>query len=120
MTDDLTIRLTGMTGVGYHGVEPEERRDGQRFVVDVELHLRSSAAMASDDLADTVDYTRVAGIVREAIEGDPVDLLERLGAVIAERVLEDDRVARVAVTIGKPDLRLPLGALASVTVRRSR
>ncbi len=120
MTDGLTIRLTGMTGFGYHGVEPWERRDGQRFVVDVEIGVRSQAATASDDLADTVDYARVAEIVREEVEGEPVDLIERLGAAIADRVLEDTLVARVAVTIAKPDLGLPLGALASVTVRRSR
>ncbi len=120
MTDRITIRLAGMTGTGFHGVLPEERRDGQRFVVAVELDLRAPTAASTDDLADTIDYRRVAAIVRDVIEGPPVDLLERLGAMIAERILEDDQVSSATVTIEKPELRLPLGALASVTVRRSR
>jgi len=121
VTDDLvTIRLEGMTGFAHHGVEDEERRLGQRFVADVELDLVSSAATTSDALEDTVDYAALAATVREELEGEPVDLLERLAARIADHILLDGRVTRVSVTIAKPDLRLDLGARASVTVRRSR
>lgn len=34
-----TITLTGMSFYGYHGVMPEEQRMGQRFYIDLELHL---------------------------------------------------------------------------------
>ncbi|HLS33771.1 MAG TPA: dihydroneopterin aldolase, partial [Brevibacterium sp.] len=40
MTERLDrIRLSGLRVLGYHGVLPEERRDGQEFVVDVCLGL---------------------------------------------------------------------------------
>lgn len=120
MSDGITIRLTGMTGFGRHGVEEDERRFGQHFTVDLELELRAMDAARTDRLEDTVDYTALVALVGSAVEGEPVDLLERLGGIIAGRVLEDDRVTRVAVTITKPDLRLDHGGQASVTVRRSR
>ena len=51
------ILLNGMTFYGYHGVRPEEKELGQRFVVDVEMELDLRAAGTSDDLTDTVDYS---------------------------------------------------------------
>ena len=50
------IRLTGLVARGHHGVFAHEKRDGQEFVVDLELGLDLSVAGASDDLAATVDY----------------------------------------------------------------
>lgn len=47
------ITLTGIRAVGYHGVFEHERRDGQPFVVDVELHRPLDTT--SDALAGTVD-----------------------------------------------------------------
>ena len=48
------IRLAGVSGRGFHGVFEHERRDGQEFVVDVELEADLSWAGQSDALADTV------------------------------------------------------------------
>lgn len=120
MDDGVTIRLTEMTGFGHHGVLDEERRIGQRFVVGVELHLASERSGTTDDLGDTVDYRRIAEIVEEILEGEPVDLLERLGTIIADTLLSEPDVASVAVTVEKPGLTLPLDAKAAVTVRKSR
>ena len=41
MTDRIT--LSGLRVRGYHGVLPEERRDGQDFVVDAVLSLDTRA-----------------------------------------------------------------------------
>ena len=54
------ITLTGVRAFGYHGVLPEERRQGQEFVVDATLHLSTAKAAASDDVADTVHYGEAA------------------------------------------------------------
>lgn len=113
------IRLVGLGGVGRHGVLPEERRDGQTFLVDLDIHLDTSAAAAGDDLGATVDYATVATEVVALIEGEPVNLLETLAARIADAVLAHDRVQSVNVTVHKPEA--PLGLLFSdVQVRISR
>ena len=52
------ITLRGIAVHGYHGVFPEERRDGQLFVVDVELQLVLETR--SDSLSDTVNYGEIA------------------------------------------------------------
>ena len=44
------IILTGISDTGYHGVFPEERVNGQLFIVDVTMSLDLLAAGNSDHL----------------------------------------------------------------------
>ncbi|MPZ85138.1 MAG: dihydroneopterin aldolase [Actinophytocola sp.] len=119
MADRIT--LTGLRVHGHHGVFDHERRDGQEFVVDVTVWLDLTRAGATDDLAETVHYgelaTRVAGIVG----GEPRDLIETVGAEVADDVLTDERIHAVEVTIHKPDAPIPLDfADVAVTIHRAR
>jgi dihydroneopterin aldolase len=66
-----SIRINGIKGFGYHGVFPEETKNGQEFQVDVELILDLEKASKSDDLADTVDYGAICDLVVAAITGAP-------------------------------------------------
>lgn len=120
MTGD-TITLRGIRARGHHGVFPQERREGQTFVVDVTLAVDLAPAAAADDLALTVDYGRVASGVVEEITGSPCDLIETLATRIATRLLADPRVIAVEVTVHKPDA--PVGVPfddVTVTVQRRR
>lgn len=119
MTDE--IRLTGLRARGFHGVFPEERREGQMFVVDVVLHLDLSPAGLYDRLDLTVDYAGMAKRIVAAIEGDPVDLIESLAERVAGICLGHRGVEAVDVTIHKPEAPLGLEfADVSVAVRRGK
>jgi dihydroneopterin aldolase len=115
------ITLTGVRAFGRHGVFEEERRDGQEFVVDVTLYVRTAKAAASDDLADTVNYGAVAERIVELVGGRPVNLIEGVAARIADDLLTEELVQMVAVTIHKPHapITVPFSDV-SVTIRRSR
>jgi dihydroneopterin aldolase len=115
------IALTGLRAFGRHGVYPDERRDGQEFVVDLTLRLSTAAAAESDDVADTVHYGELAERVAAVVAGDPVNLLERLAQRIADVVLADERVQLVTVTVHKPSAPIPVAFDdVSVTIHRSR
>lgn len=115
------IELTGLRVRGRHGVFDFERRDGQDFVVDVALEVDVSAAAASDDLADTVDYGTLAQGLAGVVEGEPVNLLETLAERLAAVCLRDDRVRAATVTVHKPQAPIPLAFDdVAVTVRRGR
>ena len=112
------ITIAGLTAHGRHGVFPQERRDGQEFVVDVELFLPLDTR--SDDLGKTVNYALVADRVIEVIAGDPCDLVETVAGRVADRCLAFDLVSEVSVTVHKP--HAPLGHSftdLSVTIHRS-
>ena len=97
------VRLTGLGGIGYHGVLAEERRDGQPFLADLTMAVDTRAAALGDDLSRTVNYAEVAQQVVAVIEGDPVNLIETLAGRIAAVVLAHHGVESVTVTVHKPE-----------------
>ena len=104
-----------MRGRGFHGVFEHERREGQEFVVDVDLVVDLAPAGASDDLGDTVNYGEIGAAVLARIEGEPFDLSS---AWPAHRVgcLRTPGVDEVTVTVHKP--QAPVGVpFGDVTVR---
>ncbi|MCU1591257.1 MAG: 2-amino-4-hydroxy-6-hydroxymethyldihydropteridine pyrophosphokinae [Frankiales bacterium] len=117
MTD--RIALSGLRVRGHHGVLPEERRDGQDFLVDAVLHLDTRAAAASDRLADTVDYSELAARLAAVVAGEPYELLEKLADRLAAVCLSHPLVFEVELTVHKPDAPIALAfSDVSVTVVR--
>jgi dihydroneopterin aldolase len=117
------IGLEGMVFYGYHGVHEEERRLGQRFVVDVELGLDTSGAGVSDALGDTANYSDAYRIVKTVLEGPSRSLLESLAEETAQRLLESlPRVRLVRVRVSKPSVPIkgPLQRAWVEVVRRRR
>ena len=101
--DDAGDRLAvhGIQARGHHGVFEFERREGQLFVADVVLGLDTRDAARTDDLHHTVDYGSLVAKVTNAIESDPVDLIETLAQRIADLCLADPRVQWAEVTLHK-------------------
>ena len=111
------ILLNGMVFYGSHGTLPAERELGQPFLVDVELRLDLRPAGLSDDLALTVDYGQVHRLVREIVEGPPVNLTETVAERITTAILEDHPpVEAVRVKVAKPHVRLEDTVLAGSAV----
>ena len=115
------LAVQGIEAYGHHGVFDFERREGQIFRVDLVLGLDTRPAARSDDLQDTVDYGTLVAAVKQAIETDPVDLIEKLAQRIADLCLADPRVQWTEVTVHKP--HAPIEATFSdvaLTIHRSR
>ena len=72
---------------GHHGYLEEERRLGQRFLVDLWVDVRGDAA-ESDLIGDTVDYRQLAALVREVFAGQERLLLEGLAGAVADGIVE--------------------------------
>jgi 7,8-dihydroneopterin aldolase/epimerase/oxygenase len=113
------ILLQGIQFYGYHGVYEEERRLGQRFLVDVELRLDLSGAASEDDVSAGVDYSQVYAVVLEIGTRHQFKLLETLATRIASAVLERFPIEGVTVRVTKPAPPLP-GVLAGVGVEVTR
>lgn len=114
------IEIRGLRVVGHHGVLAHERADGQLFVVDADLDVDLSAAAASDDLADTVDYGKLAERLAAEVRGTRFDLIEALAGHLADIAIEDARVAAAQVRVAKP--QAPVAAdldEVAVVVRRT-
>jgi dihydroneopterin aldolase len=119
MTDRITLR--GLRVRGFHGVLPEERRNGQDFVIDSVLDVDISPAAATDDLSRTVNYSDLAHALAGIVAGEPLDLIETLAERLAAACLQQPLVSAVEITVHKPDapITLPFDDV-TVTIRRTR
>ena len=117
----MRIELSGLVVFGHHGYLAEERRLGQRFLVDLCVDVRGEAS-ETDRIEDTVDYRRLAALVREVFGGEERLLLEGLAGAVADGILERfPTVERVRVRVRKPDVVLdPPVDHAAAIVERSR
>ncbi len=115
----MTIELHGITLHGHHGVLEEERRNGQRFLVDVELDLVDERAADSDRIEDAADYRKIVAKVREISDARAYRLIEAFAAAVADGLLAGWPVTAVRVRVRKPDVELdPPVAYAAVEVER--
>jgi dihydroneopterin aldolase len=116
----VTIELHGIALHGFHGVLEHERREGQRFLVDVDLDLSDETAATTDSIEDAVDYREVVAAVAAVSEARAYHLLEAFATAIAETLVARFPVTRVRVRVRKPDVVLtqPVDHAAVVVERR--
>ncbi len=114
------IDIIGLRAAGFHGVLPEERREGQTFLIDVSIALSLERAAERDDLSETVDYGELASRIVENVESEPVDLIETVAGRICTLVLTDPRIDEVTVTLHKPQapIIVPFADVAVTMTRR--
>lgn len=88
----------------YHGVNEEEKRDGQYFVFDIDLSVNMTKACFSDNVEDTVSYAKVIKSVTRSATSSKYDLLERLAQVCADDILSEyPDVFSVKIVLKKPN-----------------
>lgn len=115
------IELRGLKVRGQHGVFDHERAKGQDFVVDITVWIDLASAAATDDLVDTYDYGALAQLAADVVAGPARNLIETVGAQIADQVMDDRRVNAVEVVVHKPQAPIAQQfADVAVVVRRSR
>ena len=95
--------MKGLKVFAYHGVNPEEKRDGQPFELDITLSLPLERAGRTDDLNDTVSYAKAAKTALRVMTEASYDLLEKAAQRVAEQLLtEYHDVEQVEILLKKP------------------
>jgi 7,8-dihydroneopterin aldolase/epimerase/oxygenase len=97
----MIVEVHGLELFGRHGVDDDERRDGQMFLFDVTLEI---AEPKEDAIDATIDYRHVRDIVGGINDAESYQLLETLAAAIADALNAELRVKRVRVTVRKPGI----------------
>jgi dihydroneopterin aldolase len=97
----MIVQVHGLELFGRHGVDDDEREQGQTFLVDVTLHVQEPA---EDSLDATFDYRRARDLVRSINEGRSYKLLETFAAAAADALVAEPEIERVSVTVRKPGI----------------
>jgi dihydroneopterin aldolase len=103
------IRILGLRFVSKHGVRPEEKIFPQTFEVDIEICLDLSIPSETDDIIDTVNYSTVATIVRNIVEGATCNLIEKIAGKIVNdisKILDEGSV--ITIRVRKPSAPLEM------------
>jgi 7,8-dihydroneopterin aldolase/epimerase/oxygenase len=96
------IFLHGLTVECVIGFIDWERRVKQTVVLDIELPVDCRGASLTDEVADTLDYKKVAKRVLAFVAASEFKLVETLAHRVALLILEEFGVEWVRVALNKP------------------
>jgi dihydroneopterin aldolase/2-amino-4-hydroxy-6-hydroxymethyldihydropteridine diphosphokinase len=103
------IHIEGLRIFAHHGVNPEETRDGQHFVINAVIRADLSAAGSDDDLAKTVNYSRAAKFLAAFLTEHTWKLLEAAASEACHALLlQFPQILSASVEIGKPEAPIAL------------
>ena len=107
------ITLQGMEFHACVGILPHEREHAQPLEIDLTVRTARGTKL--------LDYRRLYGHVRAALQSEPLDYLEDIANDVARRVLTEEAVLAARVAVRKPHVGLggPLRH-AEVAVTRGR
>ena len=102
------ITLKSLRFRAFHGVLPQERLTGGDFLVTVKVGYPLATAMASDDVADTLNYAALYDLVAQEM-AKPSKLLEHVAGRIAKAIEKAfPQVSSIDLKVTK--LNPPMGA----------
>ena len=115
------IELEGMEFKAYHGCLEQEKVRGNSFTVDFRGELDLSAAVLSDNLNDTLNYSEIYDIVAEEMS-IPSELLENVAGRIVHGI-EKRFPELISFSVRVSKKRPPVDGVAQwsrVTLRSNR
>lgn len=102
-----TINLQTIPCYSSIGIDKEEKKIGQRLLIDVCVDIDSNKATSSDNVANTFSYVDIYKIVQEIGTEKPHSLIETLAEEISEAILKHPLVLKAKIKVHKPHIPYP-------------
>ena len=113
------ITLKNLRFHSLHGYFEEEREKGNDFEVDVSIWRPFREAAKSDNLALTLDYSKIAGLIGDIMDGESVKLVETLLYAIGESLMRNyPNAQKIEVAVRK--MNPPMSPSCEYTEVRSQ
>lgn len=110
------VILKDMVFHAYHGCWDFEKKQGNTFIVSLEMEFDTSKAERSDNLYDTLNYQEVYDLVKREM-GTPSNLIEHIARRICDAVKSAfPQINRVQISLSKkhPPLGGEVGSVCIV------
>lgn len=115
------IIINNLKVFAYHGVNPEEKENGQNFYLDIEIELSLDKPCRTDDLNDTINYSKVIKTTLRAMNEEKYDLIERAAHHVCKEILREFPLTKtVSVTLKKPEAPITCAEFGYVAVNITR
>ena len=99
---ETRIRLKNIQLFGWHGVADKEKKEGQKFEIDVEVLAPLRSAIETDDIRNTINYSNIYENVIKVFEEKKYNLIETLANNISISIKKKFKVKTCKVIIRKP------------------
>jgi FolB domain-containing protein len=113
------ISIKNILARGIIGVNGWEREKSQDILINIDLFTADRPPNTPDDIAETVDYSKVAKKIMNHAENSKRFTIEALAEDIANLCLEDPRVLKTTVRVEKPGA-VRFSQSVGVEIERSR
>lgn len=98
------IIIKGLKLFAYHGVNPEEKVDGQNFVLDITAELDVKKAQLSDNVDHTVSYAKIIKTVKAVFTEKSYNLIETAANKVGVAIMQEyPKLRSVTVLLKKPE-----------------
>jgi 7,8-dihydroneopterin aldolase/epimerase/oxygenase len=105
----------------YHGLMQEEQKIGAKYLLSLEIELDFSIAIATDELAGTIDYSLVYDLVKTEMEKQS-KLIEHVGGrIVSMLFVTFKQIEHITLKLTK--LKPPISGnvnAVSVVIEKSR
>jgi 7,8-dihydroneopterin aldolase/epimerase/oxygenase len=101
------------------GLNDNERHTAQTLSFDIELGLPNRRAFSSDQLSDTIDYSRVAALVKRELGAHQCLLLERLAQQLCDRIQAEFEPSWIRMSVAKSGI-VPGASQVGVVLEQGR
>lgn len=98
------IIVKGLRLKAYHGVNPEEKINGQMFELDITALIDAKLANVSDELDDTVSYAKIIKTARAVFTSESYNLIEYAANKVGMEIMKTyPKLKSVTVLLKKPE-----------------
>ena len=113
------IFIEGLKFYSVIGINNWEKNTKQPVIIDLSLFIEKIKKNNRDKIEETVDYKNICYSIKELVEKNNFDLIEKMGKEIAFLCLRNEKVLEVEVKINKPEA-LKISNNVGILIKRSK
>ncbi len=98
------IIIKGLKIRAFHGVNPEEKIDGQNFILDITAELDVKKAQLSDNVDHTVNYAKIIKTATAVFTEKSYNLIETVANKVGVEIMKEyPKLKSVTILLKKPE-----------------
>ena len=86
------------TILGIHDWEQHVKRP---IIINLEIEGNFEKSLTSDNIADTIDYDKISNEIKEIIENNKFQLIEKMTQQLLDKIMQDSRITRCKIEVDK-------------------
>ena len=102
------------------GINPNEKINPQPIIINLKLSTSFKKVSQSDQIEDTINYSKLVKSVKEFISKSKYNLLETLSERLAKKILENKEIKEVEIELIKPNALIKSENVSVIIIRKNK